>query len=249
MPNGVSQEPIEAVLFDVDGTLVDSVGGLVLGLSDTFAHYGNPRTHEEIRALIGVPLVHQMKLAIGDAATESQIQAGIDFTIERYAFHQAGTVMFEESIEALRLLSGSGLRIALVTSKNAAEMNAFWPKFPARDSVDAVVCASDVEHPKPHPESAFEACRRLQADPSRTMMVGDSIYDIRCAKAAGVAAIAVSYGSTDARTLLREHPDGLFESPSALLAWVRESIFYSHEEETDSGQRRTRQDDRIVREA
>ncbi len=239
MPIGVSLEPIEAVLFDVDGTLVDSVGGLVLELSDTFAHHGNPRSHDEIRALIGVPLHQQMRFAIGPDATPEQILEGIDFTISRYAYHQAGALFFEPAVQALVELKQAGIKIALVTSKNALEMEAFWPKFTARDFVDVAICASDVINPKPSGEPALLACERLGVSPSRAVMIGDSIFDLRCAKEAGIASIAVSYGSTDTETLMLEEPNGRFDTPEALLAWVRESIFYDHEKENDQYTERT----------
>ena len=83
--------------------------------------------------------------------------------------------------------------------------------------------------PKPDGESGTLACKLLGVDPSEAVLIGDSIFDLRCARSAGLAAIAVSYGSTDSETLRREAPDALFESPEALLQWVRETLSEQHE--------------------
>ncbi len=240
VPKGISLSQFEAVLFDVDGTLVDSIGGLVAGLQDSFNEFGSREfTPDEIRALIGTPLTAQMRLAIGPEATDSQISKAIEFTLERYAIHQANDTYFEPTVEALRLLYRTGWKTALVTSKNATEMKTFLPKFIAADSVDSTVCASDVTHPKPHPESIQLACKQLGTTPASALMIGDSIFDMRCAKSAGAAAIAVSYGSTDKDILLQEAPDLLFERPEELLAWIELGILDEHEKENDDVIRRT----------
>lgn len=232
MPLGITLSSYQAVLFDVDGTLVDSVHGLVRGLYDTYETFGyRTFTHKEIRATIGIPLHEQMKIAMGPGASEERIREGIDYAIERYAIHQSECKLFEPAVEALRLVHESGKKTALVTSKNAREVEGFLPKFAARSSVQCIVCASDVQFPKPSPESALLACRQLGVAPADSVMIGDSIYDLRCAKAAGMAAVAVSYGSTSKEALWNEQPDALFETPEALLDWVQTTIFLPHEKE------------------
>ena len=116
----------------------------------------------------------------------------------------------------------------------------FWPQFPASDCVDAYVCSSDVSRPKPDGESARLACERLGVRPQRAVMIGDSVFDIQCARAAGVAAIAVSYGSTNLSTLREAMPDAVFETPDALLEWVQSSISNQYETKEDQFAGRTR---------
>ncbi len=240
VPNGISLYQFEAVLFDVDGTLVDSVGGCMAGLTDMFRKYGSREfTKKEIQSLVGIPLAEQIRTAIGRKANPGEIEEAIEFTIGRYAIHQANDPYFEPTVEALRLLHKNGWKTALVTSKNGTEMKTFWPKFVASNSVNITVCASDVTYPKPHADSIFHACKLLDTTPPKAIMIGDSIFDMRCAKSAGAAAIAVSYGSTDKDILLQEAPDLLFERPEELLAWIELGILEKHEKENDDVIRRT----------
>lgn len=234
MPTGISPLDFRALLFDVDGTLVDSIGGLVEGLHDAFQRYGSrPFCREEIRGMIGVPLRQQMLAAIGPHADEASILEAIDYTLDRYQFHNAGHRLFEPAVEALRLAHRNGWATALVTSKNALEMERFLPGFAARDSIGCAVCASDVPAPKPAPDCVRLACTRLGVEPSEAAMIGDSIYDLRSARAAGAAAIAVGYGSTPEPVLMAEGPDAIFATPDDLLAWIQEAISYRHEKKTD----------------
>jgi len=132
--------------------------------------------------------------------------------------------VFPAAIETLKLVHRCGIKTAFVTSKSAPELALFLNRFPAADAVDTMVCASDVVHPKPHPESALLACERLGVSPEHAFLVGDSIYDLRCAKAAGCTPIAVAYGSTPLPTLASEDPAALFETPEDLLAWTEQGL-------------------------
>lgn len=221
MPELPSIKEFEAVLFDVDGTLVDSLGTLVKGLGDTFENFNGARpSDQEIRATIGLPLTQQMAMFRDEPPSGRDIQDMAAYAIDRFSDYQHLEFPFAPAVQALKRCKSQGALVALVTSKSAVELAAFLQRFEAADALDATVCASDVQRPKPNPESALLACRRLGVEPSRSVMIGDSVFDIRCAQGAGVAAFAVAYGSTPSEELAREHPDALFDSPESLLAWA-----------------------------
>jgi pyrophosphatase PpaX len=222
MPHGSHQTRFDAVLFDVDGTLVDSVAMIVLGLGDTFETYLGFRPEEEqIKSLIGLPLHKQYGLYMETSPTEAQVEEMSDYALRRFDAHRRHEKWFDSAIDALILAHRSGLKTALVTSKNAAELSAFLPNFPGTPYLTTSVSASDVSLPKPDPESALLACERLGVDPSRAVMVGDSVFDLRCARDAGLSCIAVAYGAGSRETLLAEQPDFLFDTPEELLAWAK----------------------------
>lgn len=225
MPKRLALSEFKAVLFDVDGTLVDSLPALIPGLGDTFERYTGIRPRpEEVRSVIGMPLRNQLKLfGLGDASDE-QVEEMTSFALHRFDSYMHLERVYEPAVETLRACHFSGLRTALVTSKNAEELRRFLPRFPGAEWVDATVCASDVDQPKPNPESALLACERLGVDPSESVMIGDSIYDMRCARDAGVAVVAVAYGSGGRNALAEEQPDLLFGTPDELLAWACESL-------------------------
>jgi pyrophosphatase PpaX len=225
MPQGLSLSNYKAALFDVDGTLVDSMGVFVNGLGDTYERFINQRPDREaLLSLCGIPLRRQLQMFQEIPPSEEQLDEMVLYAISRYAAHQELERNFQESVEALRLCHRAGLRTALVTSKNSVELERFLSRFVATEAIDASVCASDVYQPKPHPESAFLACSRLGVEPAQAMMIGDSVFDIRCARQAGVTPIAVGYGASDQSTLCAESPAAYFETPADLLDWVRQSL-------------------------
>jgi len=219
----------DAALFDVDGTLIDSVGVIVRGLSDTLEHYFDRRpAQSEARALVGMPLRTQLAIYKGSAVTDVELSEMTSFAISRFNFYQSQEIEFESAVQTLRFLHQRGLKTALVTSKNQCEIDVFLPRFAARDSVDTVVCASDVLFPKPSPESAILACKRLGVSPDRTVMIGDSIFDMRCARDAGVFQVAVAYGAAPRAELEAEFPDLLIDQPEDLLAWAHQALLIHH---------------------
>jgi len=225
MPQGPSLTAFKAVLFDVDGTLVNSMGVFVNGLGDAYERYlGHRPNCETLLSLCGIPLRRQLQMFQEVPPTPEKLEEMVDYAIDRYGVHEGLERTFEESVESLRACHRAGLRTALVTSKNAVELARFLKRFVAADAIHASVCASDVHQPKPHPESAFLACSRLGVEPKEAVMIGDSIFDIRCAREAGVTPVAVGFGASDRATLLAESPAAYFETPADLLGWVQLSL-------------------------
>ncbi len=222
VPLADSTNGIRAVLFDVDGTLVDTLAALIPGLADAFETYAGFRPSDaEILATVGMPLTVQMRRYQLDEPTPEQIEERVAYTIQRYELYKDREKPFGPAIQALIHLQKAGLKIGLVTSKNRQELELFLERFDAAAFVDVAICASDVEHPKPHAESALLACERLGVSPRETVFIGDSIFDIQCAKNAHLAtAIAVTYGAGTTSALLAEAPDLVIETPEALLEWA-----------------------------
>ncbi|RYG42746.1 HAD family hydrolase [bacterium] len=224
MPGELGLGDFRAMLFDVDGTLVDSIPIIVRGIGDTFERFANRRpTEEEVLGKIGVPLAVQLGMYSVMDPTAEEIDAMSRYAIGRFEDLAHLEREFAPAVETLRLAKMAGLQTALVTSKSRVELDTFFRRFEAAHLVDAAVCASDVTHPKPDPESARLACERLGVRPEEAAMVGDSVYDLRCAREAGLTAIAVGYGAASVDTLRAESPDLLFDTPEALLEWARAS--------------------------
>ena len=229
-----SKEPVKSILFDIDGTLVNGLSMIVAGLGDAFEKYGSHRPDDaDILALIGIPLSEQMHRFGCCPKDDAEKEEMIQFTIDRYQLHAHLEQEYIEAVEALTLASRSNINIALVTSRNTRELKNLEDSFSAWDSVHVTVCASDVCKPKPHPESALLALSKLNGTASDSVFIGDSIFDLKCAKSAGIRCGAVLYGAGRKEDLLAEAPDLIFTTPLDLLEWVQTIVEQSHAKEED----------------
>ena len=210
-----------AVLFDIDGTLVDSVGMVVAGLADMYERYTGTRPAEsEVRALMGMPLSEQVRRLPSGPPSPDIAAEMADYAIGRYAVHESLERPFEPAVEALRDLVRAGVPVALVTSKNARELTDFLARLPDAALVGAAVSADDAPRPKPAPDPVLLAAARLGVDPGACVFVGDSRFDIAAGKAAGVATVGVLYGSGTPEELVASEPDFLLGTPEELREWL-----------------------------
>ncbi len=225
MPDRLSRALVDAVLFDVDGTLVDSVRVVVSGLQETFKTYlGLDISDDEIRSLIGTPLKVQVGYFTQDPLPQSLLEEMERFAVQRFLSRTELERDYEPAVAALVDCFEAGLKTALVTSKNGIELDHFMKRFSGRNFVTATVCASDVFAPKPDPESVHLACNKLGVDVSRALMIGDSIFDVQSARTAGAYSAAVLYGAGSRQKLLEAQPDFVLDTPQALRDWLEASF-------------------------
>ena len=205
------------VLFDLDGTLIDS-GPIILASMKhaSLTVLGREADEELVRAAIGGPgLIAQMRDLDPDR---------VDELVEVYRAHNEPLHESLESfvgiLELLPVLRDEGRTLGIVTAKRQLTIGLALDRFPVlRETMDVVIGAEDTERHKPDPDPLLEGLRRLGADPGEAAYVGDSPFDVRAAKAAGLVAIAVGWGGIhdDAR-LLAEKPDALVHTADGLHA-------------------------------
>jgi pyrophosphatase PpaX len=205
------------VLFDLDGTLIDSGAMIVASMRHAAATVlGREVPEEELKAAVGGPgLIAQMRAL--DAAR-------VDELVEAYRLHNEPLHSELEPCagieDALAELRREGRRLGIVTAKRRATVRLAFDVLPwLEESFDVVVGAEDTQRHKPNPEQVLLALERLDARPGETAYVGDSPFDIRAAKAARTAAIAVTWGGIhSAERLAEEEPDVLVDDVKELLA-------------------------------
>jgi pyrophosphatase PpaX len=205
------------VLFDLDGTLVDS-GAIILA---SFRHATRTVLLREIPD-------HELLAAVGGPGLREQMEAldpeRVEELIDVYSTHNVG--LHDELqpcpgiVDALATLRAEGRALGVVTAKRRATLELAFEVLPElRDYFDVTVGAEDTERHKPHPEPLLAALERLGADAGGAVYVGDSPFDVQAARAAGMASIAVTWGRIHARERLeRERPDAVAESVEELLA-------------------------------
>ena len=203
-------------LFDLDGTLIDSGPMIVASMKHAAKSVLGREIPEEVltAAVGGQGLVAQM---------HSLDPARVDELVAAYRAHNEplhdDLEAFWEVVEILPRLRAEGRRLGIVTAKRRATADlAFDRLVGLEDNFDVVVTSEDTEHHKPHPEPILLALDRLGAAADEAVYVGDSPFDIRAAKAAGVHAVAVGWGGLHSvETLAREAPDALVERAEDLL--------------------------------
>ena len=207
------------LLFDLDGTLIDS--GPIILASMRYASVtvlGREPDEALVRAAIGGPgLVAQMR----DLDPER-----VDELVDVYRAHNEPLHDTLEAcvgiLELLPELYRRGHQLGIVTAKRRATVQLAFARFPLlAELTDVLVGAEDTERHKPDADPVVEALRRLDAMPEEAVYVGDSPFDIRAGKAAGVFTIGVGWGGIhhDER-LLAEKPDAFVQHPGEILALV-----------------------------
>ncbi len=210
---------IQTVLFDLDGTLLDSVDLIVDSYHHTLAtHSLQPMTREEILAGLGTTLYAVFGRMTEDAATVAAWVA----TYREYnlAHHDARAAAYPGAVEMVRRIKAGGKRLGLVTSKNRGGAERGLALMGLQGVMELIVGADDVVKPKPDPEPVLLALERLGESPETALFVGDSHHDIYSGRAAGVLTAGVTWGPFDRAHLEFAAPDYYCDSPDDLLKLV-----------------------------
>lgn len=216
-PGGRPEAAVRAVLFDLDGTLIDSRELILASYRHTMAvHLASVPPDEAWLRTMGTPLAVQLR---DFARDEEQATAMLATYREHNArIHDRLVRSFGGVAETLRRLRERGFRLAVVTSKlgesaerglQACGLSPEW--------FDALVTASDPVPHKPDPAPVRLALDRLDESPGRALFVGDSVWDLRAGRAAGVLTAAALWGPFERDTLEAERPDHLLERVEELL--------------------------------
>jgi pyrophosphatase PpaX len=203
------------VLFDLDGTVVDS-GAIILA-----------SMRHATREVLGRDYSDDELLqAVGGPGLEAQMSALAPDQVERLVdVYRAHNEPLHHDLEAcagmedvLVRLREEGRRLGVVTAKRRSTVDLAFARVPIGHLFETVVGGDETKRHKPDPEPLLVAARRLRADPASTAYVGDSPFDVRAAKAAGMFAVAVTWGRIhDRERLEAEGPDAVVDTAEELL--------------------------------
>lgn len=205
---------LQAVLFDLDGTLIDTIAMILASMRYTTERVlGEPLPDEELLRNVGVPLAVQMR----EFSEEHADELLRVYREHNAAVHDELIREYEGTEAALVELRRRGFRLGIVTSKLNAIAHRGLDCFGLGEYFDFVIGADDVHIHKPDPHPLLEAARRLDLDPASCAYVGDAPHDMLAAKAAGMIAIAATWGAHTADRVLEGHPDYVIAHISELL--------------------------------
>ena len=198
---------VRALVFDLDGTLIDSKLDLALSIDATLKHMGCATlSHETIYGYVGSGAATLVRRALGDSITDAQADEGLAYFLSYYRAHMLdNTVPYTGVIEALERLETHSM--AVLTNKPVKFSKALLEGLGLARYFRYVYGGNSFQTKKPDPEGMNVLLRDLAVAPQEAMIVGDSDVDVQTARNAGTWACGVSYGL--GLEGLREHPPDL----------------------------------------
>jgi pyrophosphatase PpaX len=207
--------PLRTFLFDLDGTLIDSVRLILDSYHHTLATHGlPPRSDEEWLRGVGTPLTAQFAEWKDQGMLEALVAT---YRAYNLAHHDRMVTVYPGVVAAIEAVRRAGCATALVTSKNRTGAERGLAVARLEPLMDVLVCADEVANPKPHPEPVEKALALLGAPAATAVYVGDSVHDMVAGRAAGVRTAAALWGPFG-----REHhegatPDYWLEAPADVV--------------------------------
>jgi phosphoglycolate phosphatase len=209
---------MDLVIFDLDGTLIDSKLDLAHAVNATRDMMGMPPLdHEIIYSYVGNGAPVLIRRAIGLEASDDQLQGALDFFLAYYRDHMLDyTVLYPGVNETLEALRSSGKKMAILTNKPVRISKAIVEGLGVGEHFTHVYGGNSFEQKKPHPVGVETLLTDTRTDRSRALMVGDSAVDIQTARNARIASCGVTYGFQP-ESLITDPPDYLIDRMEQLL--------------------------------
>ena len=200
---------ITCVLFDLDGSLIDTAPDFVIVMDNLLREYGQPEMSEShVRQTVsdGAGALVRLGFAIEDSdpGFGERRQRLLDLYGEQLEATRA--VLYPGFADLLDRLEAAGIPWGIVTSKPEPYATPLLRRLGLLERCGVLVCPEHVSAKKPNPESILLACERLGADPERTVYIGDHLRDMQAAKNADVIAIAAAWGYLSADSRVEEWP-------------------------------------------
>ena len=205
------------ILFDLDGTLIDSTEAILEGFAVAFKAYGREVPEDEaIKNEIGYPLdVMFPTLGIPEEEVEAHVHA---YKMHYRKISCAKTILLPHAREAV-MLASEHATLGVVTTKTAKYSVELLEHMGLMDYFEVLVGREDVKNPKPHPEHILKALSKLDSNKTKYWMVGDTPMDLLAAKATNIDSVAVTCGYAD-ETSLREHTDHVYHSALEAVRFI-----------------------------
>lgn len=207
---------LKTILFDMDGTLIDTNELIMQSFTHTFQEFGLTYTRDEMTTFNGPPLIDTFQTILPDKA-EAMVET---FRRHNQAFHDMHVKAFPHVREVVLKLQEQEMAMAVVSSKMQESIQLGLEHAGLLDLFTTIIGVDDTTHAKPHPESLFKAMQFLDAEKDTTLMIGDNYHDIEAGKNAGVLTAGVAWSMKGKPFLEQYHPTFMLDDMRDLLALV-----------------------------
>lgn len=216
----------KGIIFDLDGTLIDTPSGIVDTIAATVETFDQPaRDPSEIRATIGMPLESALASMLNFQIEDERVAQAVK-TYQRLfkgiVLPKAESLIFDGVVDGLETLKSKGYILAVATSKVMKSAESLIRAAGLWQYFDLVVGADCVTHPKPHSEMGELVMSTLSLKPENSIMIGDTTHDLFMAQNCGMQSIAVTYGVHNRALLQTAEPNHIVDDFNQVLSCILE---------------------------
>jgi len=204
---------IHTILFDLDGTLIDTNDLIIASFEHTFEQHSLTFTKEEIIEFNGPPLADTFR-TIDPLQAEQMIET---YREHNFRVHDDYVKAFPHVVETVKALKKSGFKLGIVTTKMRKGVNKGLTLTGLDKLFDTIITLDDVEHAKPHPEPVKKALAELKVTADTALMVGDNHHDIIAGKSAGTLTAGVAWAYKGKERLMAYEPTYMLDDIRDIL--------------------------------
>lgn len=216
-----AKKPYKLLIFDWDGTLMDSLAKIVACLHAAVARAGMPsRTDAQLRHIVGLGIHEAVDYLFPEGLPPQARRVIVETYRHEFIYANSTPARLFEGVEMmLDALMAQGYYLAIATGKSRAGLDRLLAELGLHNYFHTSRCA-DETCSKPDPRMLIEILADLNVDPGEALMIGDTEFDVQMAKNAGVDAVAVVHGAHTRQQLLAASPLVLLENITNLLSWL-----------------------------
>ncbi len=222
------REPVRAVLFDLDGTLLDTAPDLAMAANALRGHYDLPFLSESvITEFVGKGMENLVRRTLaGSRELRGPLPWSVDeaLAVFKSHYHRVNgdrARIFDGVTEGLMALRDMGLALGVVTNKPAEFVEPLLQQTGLLGFFGVRVCGDTCERKKPDPMPVQYACQQLGVAPENAVLIGDSMNDAQAGRAAGAQVLLVPYGYNEGRDVATLDVDGLVHDVLEAAEWIR----------------------------
>ena len=219
---------LSCVLFDLDGTLINTAPDLTTALNKALAHFNFP----EVSVKTITPYISYGAAVMIDTALKQNVPDAIKaeilvWLLNYYEIHIADTTeLYAGMPELLTTLEAMGIPWGVVTNKRERMTHPLMQALDLTERAACIICGDTTAHSKPHPEPMLTACRQIQVSPEECLYIGDAQHDITAGKTANMKTLAATYGYLKPDDKPQEWgADALIHQPGEILDWITNQTY------------------------